>query len=289
MSWAAAVRGAGAVGLVLLVAGCGAAEPRAGEPSTSASSPTSASVAEVPGIAAEAVRLRTDVAVGGQVQVRITDTGTEPFSVTSVQLDSPGFAPLPPRPVAARYAPGQVIDLPTPFGAVRCAEAVDPVAARLSVERPNGAVDELVVPLAGGTMAQVFAEQCAVEDVLAVVDISVLDLAASGDALGADVVLTRRSGEDDVVVSALAPSVVLDPVPAQELPVTLAAGEEQLRLPITFDAERCDPHALAETKQPFRFPLTVTVGDGDPVPVDLPLDQAQERQLQEHLARVCTD
>ena len=51
----------------------------------------------MPGIEAEAVRQRTDEAIGGQVQVRITDTGDEPFTVTSVALDSPGFEPLPPR------------------------------------------------------------------------------------------------------------------------------------------------------------------------------------------------
>jgi hypothetical protein len=36
------------------------------------------------------------------------------------------------------------------------------------------------------------------------------------------------------------------------------------------------------------FPLAVTVGDGDSVPVDLPIDDAQEVQLEEFLGRVCT-
>jgi hypothetical protein len=84
-----------------LTAACGMT-PDVEEPARSVSA-----VPPVPGIEAEAVQLRTDEAVGGQVQVRITDTGGAPFTVTPVALDSPGFAPLPPTAVTAEYAPGR--------------------------------------------------------------------------------------------------------------------------------------------------------------------------------------
>jgi hypothetical protein len=282
------VRGA-AVGLVLVVvlAGCGGADEPVSSPAPS-STPAVEDLPEVPGIAGEAVQLRTDAAIGGQVQVRLTDTGPAPFTVTSVQLDSPGFAAVPARAVAATYAPGQTIDLPTPFGAVDCAAGVDPVAARVTVVRPEGATEELRVPLAGGTMAQVHDAECAVERVLAVVGIAVEDLTEAGSTTTGAVVLTRRSGNEPVEVTRLGGSVVLQPVLDDELPVMLAPEQDELRLPVTFDAARCDPHALAETKKPFVFPLAVTVGDGDSVPVDLPLDDAQKAQLEEFLGRVCT-
>jgi hypothetical protein len=195
---------------------------------------------------------------------------------------------VPARPVAATYAPGQTIDLPTPFGPVDCAAGVDPVAARVTVVRPGAAAEELRVPLAGDTMAQVHDAACAVERVLAVVGISVEDLTDAGSTMTGDVVLTRRSGEDPVEVTRLGGSVVLQPVLDDDLPVTLAPDRDELRMPVTFDAARCDPHALAETKKPFVFPLAVTVGDEDGVPVDLPLDDAQKAQLEEFLGRVCT-
>ena len=50
------------------------------------------------------VRLRTDEVVGGQVQVRVTNTGDDGFTVTGVVLDSPGFIPRaagPPTPLGA--------------------------------------------------------------------------------------------------------------------------------------------------------------------------------------------
>ncbi len=70
----------------------------------------------MPGIEAEIVRLRTDEAIGGQVQVRLTDTGDTPFTVTAVALRSPGFAPEPPTAITAGFAPGRV---DRPAGAVR--------------------------------------------------------------------------------------------------------------------------------------------------------------------------
>jgi len=256
----------------------------------SSSAPTSAAaLPEVPGITAEAVRLRSDVAIGRQFQVRLQNTGTEPFTVTSAQFDSPGFAVLPAREETAQFAPGRVIDLPVDYGAVQCSAGPDPAVAVLTVLRPSGAVETLRVPLAGSTVRQLFDTDCAVAGVLAVVDVAVVDLAEADGAMTADVVLTRRGdGDDVVVVSDLLASVVLQPVPQVDLPVRLAPAQQELRLPVAFDAERCDPHALAEVKQPFVFPLIVTVGDdGDGVGVDLPLDDAQEVALQGFLGRVC--
>jgi hypothetical protein len=279
--------------LALPLAGCGSGGSSAA--ATASSSPRVAAPTEavqvlpdVPGITAEAVQQRTDAAIGGQVQFRITNTGADPFAVTATQLDSPGFATVPAKPVTARYAPGQTIDLPTPFGPVDCSVGVDPVGARVWVTRADGTAEELLIPLTGGTMAQVHAGECAIEQVLSVVDIAVADLTDAGETMTGDVVLDRRSGDEPIEVTRLGGSVVLEPKPDGDLPVTLAPGEQELRIPVTFDAARCDPHALAETKKPYVFPLAVTVGDGDGVPVPLPLDDAQKAQLQGLLDRVCT-
>ncbi len=275
--------------VVLLLAGCAAegGAPAAQGTPPPVSAPSVSAPPAVAGIEAEAVRLRSDVTAGRRLQVRIADTGSAPFTVTSVQLDTPGFAALPPRDTSTEFGPGRVIDLPVERGAVDCATPPDPAAARLTVVRPDGSTEELRVPLAGDTLARLHAQECAAEALLDVVDVRVEGLAGSGDTLAGDVVLTRRSGEDEIVVSELSPSVVLAPVPRRELPVRLAPGEDRLELPVTFDAARCDPHALAETKQPFVFPLRVTVGDGEDAVVDLPLDDGQRAQLQEFLTSAC--
>jgi hypothetical protein len=191
--------------------------------------------------------------------------------------------------VTAPYAPGQTIDLPTPFGAPRCEVAPEPAAALLTVQRPDGALEELRVPLTGETLARVHAEECAVEVLLSDVGIAVGELTptADGRRLSGAVLVTRRGSDEPVALTALARSVLLEPVPADPLPVTMPAADDELELPVTFEPATCDPHVLAETKKPFVFPLTVVVGQADGVPVDLPVDDAQRAALQALVDRVC--
>jgi preprotein translocase subunit SecA len=86
------MRRAAIVLVAALTAACGSSS--ASSPGTTAAVPTTASLSTGPavppvaGIEAEAVRQRTDEALGGQVQTRLTTTGDAPFTVTSVALDS---------------------------------------------------------------------------------------------------------------------------------------------------------------------------------------------------------
>jgi hypothetical protein len=268
----------------VLTAACGTPPP------ASAPAPASGSVASpiaaVPGIEAEAVRLRTDEAVGGQVQVRVTNTGDDGFTVTAVTLDSPGFALLPPTAVTAEFPPGRVIDLPTPYGSPECDAAPLPAEARLSVVRPDGGVEEVRVPLAGDVLAVVHDEECAVRAVAEVVDVSVTGLADDGDALSGSLTLTSRNGDQRVSATALSRSVLLE-ADVERLPLVLAAGQSSVTTAVSFTPATCDPHVLSETKKPYVFPLTVEVEGADPVPVDLPLDDAARDRLAALVQRVC--
>jgi hypothetical protein len=268
---------------VLLSGACGTSAPSAGpEPPP----PAGTAGPAVPGIEAEAVRLRTDEAIGGQVQVRITDTGAEPFTVTAVALDSPGFAELPATDVTADFAPGRVIDLPAPYGPARCQVDPLPAAAQVTVVRPGAAAEVLRVPLAAEVLTRIHDEECAVRAVTDVVDIAVTGLAEDGDALTGSLTLTRRGGDETVVATRLGRSVLLE-ARADELPLELAGGEGSAATPVVFTPATCDPHVLSETKKPYVFPLAVLVGDGEPVAVDLPLDEAARALLAALVQRVC--
>ncbi|SNR35814.1 hypothetical protein SAMN06272737_10422 [Blastococcus mobilis] len=267
-----------------LTAACGTTPP------ASAPAPASGSgaspIAAVPGIEAEAVRLRTDEVVGGQVQVRVTNTGDDGFTVTAVTLDSPGFALLPSTAVTAEFPPGRVIDLPTPYGSPECDAAPLPAEARLSVVRPDGRVDDVRVPLAGDVLALVHDEECAEQAVAEVVDVSVTGLSDDGEAVSGALTLTRRSGDQRVSATALSRSVLLE-ARADRLPLILDADEPRVTTAVSFTPATCDPHVLSETKKPYVFPLTVEVGGADPVPVDLPLDDAARDRLAALVQRVC--
>ena len=272
--------------LVLLTAACGStSSPSAGTPSASTSAEPSGPP-PVPGIEAEIVRLRTDEAIGGQVQVRLTDTGDTPFIVTSVALSSPGFTPEPPKAVTAAYAPKRVIDLPVPYGSPVCDAAPVPAAADVTVVRPDGTVEQLQVPASADVLELIHTEECADLAVLEVVDIEVTGLHDDGDTLAGSLTLTRRKGTEPVKATRLVRSVLIQPT--AELPLTLAGDEDSAAAPISFTPASCDPHVLSETKKPYVFPLGVVVGDDDEVPLDLPLDQAARDQLAALVQRVCT-
>jgi hypothetical protein len=233
------------------------------------------------------VRHRTDVPVPGRVHVRVTDTGDQPFTVTAVAIDAPGFAPLPPTALTAAFEPGRTIDLRTAYGAPDCTAPSGPPAARLTVARPDGTVAELRVPLAGDDLDVVHREACAAAGVLAVADIGLTGLVAAGDTVTGSVVLSR-AGDDDRAVAVLDArrSVVLN-IAVEGLPLELGPGEEQAGAEVVFTSASCEPHVLADTKQPFVFPLWVAVGEAEPVPVPLPVDEAQQMVLQQLLDRVC--
>jgi hypothetical protein len=239
----------------------------------------------VPGIEAEIVRLRTDEAIGGQVQVRLTDTGDTPFAVTAVALRSPGFEPDPPTAVTAQYAPGRVIDLTVPYGHPVCDASPLPVAADLTVQRPDGSVEQVQVPAAGDVLELIHTRECAVLDVLALVDIAVTDLHDDGDALAGSLTLTRRSGREPVTAAELSRSVLI--APTADLPLEMAGRDDRASTAISFTPVSCEPHVLGETKKPYFFTLLVTVGRRDGVVVTLPLDQTARDQLTALVQRVC--
>jgi hypothetical protein len=273
---------------VLLVAACGGA-PQAADPGPSpspAAPPTVGTAAPaVAGIAAEAVQLRTDVAAGGRFQVRITATGEEPFSVTSVALDSPGFAPVPPVVTSTDFRPGQVVDLRTPLGPLRCDVAAEPAAALLTVARDGGAPEEVRVPLAAEVLGRIHAAGCAAEALSQVVTVAVTALRPEGEELVGRLTLTRGSGSDEVRAVRVARSVLMD-VQA-DLPLVLAANAREVEAGVRFAPATCEPHVLAETKQPFRFPLGIEVDGREEVVVDLPVTAEVRGQLQDLVDRVC--
>jgi hypothetical protein len=272
-----------AVGAVTLAACAGpAADP---SPDASPSSSVTPAVPAVPGIEAEIVRLRTDEAIGGQVQVRLTDTGDTPFTVTSVALRSPGFAPVPPTAITAEYAPGRVIDLPVPFGDAVCDAFPVPASAELTVTRPDGSVEPLEVPAEAEVLELVHAQECAVLAVTAVVGITVTDLEDDADALTGSLTLTRREGAEPVTATRLGRSVLVEPT--ADLPLELDADTDADSVPVSFTPASCDPHVLAETKKPYVFPLAVTVGDDDEVAVNLPIDETLRARLTALVQRVC--
>ncbi len=283
MRWVAA----GAVAALALCAACASgAEPAASTASPAVGVPPSSSdpaVPPVPGMAAEVVELRTDRAVGGQVQVRVTATDT--FTVTSAALDSPGFEPLPAVDRSTEFEPGRVIDLPVAYGPPICAAAAEPAFALLTVTRGGASGEEVRVPLAAEVLSRIHDGRCTAAELFDLVAVEVVDLRPEGDALTGTLRLTRRSGSDDVHAVRLSRNVLI--AATAELPLHLAGDADSASTPVGFSPVTCDPHVLADVKQPYLFPLGVQVGDAEEVVVDLPMAQETRDLLADLVERVC--
>lgn len=252
----------------------------------------------VPGMQATAVRLRTDAAIGGQFQTRITNTGSDPFTVLGVSLDSPGFERLPFAGRPATYQPGQTIDLPTQYGPAVCGGGigVDPVFTALQIQRADGTTEELRVPLEApdDIVDRIHHEQCHALRLAAAVDVQLGEF-TTGEVDGRTVVqstitLTRGDNTEDISIFELRGSVVFDVSLAEEGdPPTMPADEEELVVPIIVrhTARGCDAHVLGETKQPFLFPYFLTFDGGDPQYGVLEVSQEQRDALWAYIQAVC--
>jgi hypothetical protein len=274
-----------AVAVLLAVSACspGAEDPAVAE-ETADPLPTVREPAEpVPGIEAEAVQLRTDAAVGGRIQVRVT--ASDSFTVTSVALDSPGFAPVRPVELTAEFVPGRVIDLRTPFGRAQCDVEPEPASARLTVVRPGTQPEDVEVPLAAAVLKRIHTDECVEQALAQEVTIEVADLQQDGDGLAGSLVLVRRAGAREVQATDLGRSVLI--AVEADLPLILAPEAQEAAAPLRFTSANCEPHVLSETKQPFRFPVTIQAGDATPVAVDLPIPDDVRAQLQALVQRIC--
>ncbi|MGY2003283.1 hypothetical protein [Blastococcus sp. SYSU DS1024] len=272
------------LGVLLAATACGTqpAVRQAEPPPSTAAAPR---VAAVPGVAAEAVRLRTDEAVGGRIQVRVTHTGGAPYTVTAVALDAPGFAPLPPTQVSAAFVPGRVTDLPTPYGEAVCPAGGGPATARLALLRPDGTVEQVRVALDGAALDRAHEEECGARAVADAVELGVSGPRAGPDRITARLTLARRAADARVLVERVGGNVQFDV--AAEVPLELPAGSGAAEGELTITVATCDAHVLAEAKQPHLFPVGVRIGGRPELVVDLPVDEELRAALGELVRQVC--
>ena len=297
-----------ATSLILLLSGCVGEESRgpdsdAAHDSTGVLEPGPLAGPEIPGMSGMAIRLRTDLTVGGQFQTRITNTGDQPFKVLAVSLDSPGFERLPFAGRPANYAPGAVIDLPTRYGPVICGTEdtpveVDPLYTVLQMQRGDGPLEEVRVPLSApdDIIDRIHTEECERSELLAAVGAglggSFTTVATEGrPSVAAELVLNRGTAVDDVSVTELRGNVLLNLefVPYSAVAPELPAGQAQVRIPvnIVLTARGCDAHVLSEIKQPFLLAAYLSIAGGQPQYVRLDPTPAQRDMLWSYVLETC--
>ena len=286
------LRGRGAVALAVLagLTACGSPAPVVPAP-VDAAPPG-------PALSAQLVQHRADV-VRRVVQVQTTasaDGGR--VRVRQVELRAPGFAPGPPATVDAVLAPGLPVDLPVVLGSAVCGTGRpggDPALAVVQVADRDATV-ELPLPGADVLLGRLHDAECREQAVRAALDVQVLpgwtDVATpDGAAVEVVVRLARRPGASgEARVDELGDNILLSvrPVPDRPAPVlVLAPGQASADLRVRLGVQRCDGHALAESKRTAVLRLQVTGGGQERQLLLTALDAATALRVERLVGQTC--
>ena len=241
--------------VVLLASACGGSDP--------------APRAAAPRMAAEVVQLRRDEVLE-RVQVAVTNRSADPVTIDSVELRVPGFSGGGPEAEQEPLPAGQLVDLPTSYGRIRCTPDGSARVGRATIVlRVHTATDPtprrvvLRSPSSRPLLQRIATRECVVRQ------LAREGRSRSGRPGGRPArVPTRRStapwwpgcGPTSRRTSPSWPGPVIYDLAAD--PPVRPEGAPLLRLTpdhpdgslgIVVSRSRCDGHARGETKQPYAF------------------------------------
>ena len=252
------------------------------------SRPAAAPVVPLDQVQAEATQTRFDAVAVRRFEITVTNRGPQPYTVTSVQLDSPGFDRAPASPRDDPFPPGIRYDLPAAYGPARCGAAVTPAYAVVGLHRDGGPAGTVRVPLASsdGLLQRLHDGECAAAELARQVRVSLVGVAPGApDALQARLRVERGTWTGAVSVRELRDSVLF--AFALPLPAVLAPDAPAVEVPVQVRPATCVAHRIADAKQGYLFPLFLALGDGPLREVDLPTTPEQQATLYGLVRSVC--
>lgn len=210
-----------------------------------------------------------------QFQVQVVNGTDERFEVRSVQFVWDGFT-TPTTPRDSTIVAGQTIDFPVPFPGATCngsgdldsMPALDEAVVLIGLD--DGSVRRVPVIDRWHLARRLYLDDCERQHIESMVALEWTDLHADqldGRPITVGALrLSRRSATGTVTVRAISGTIpyAVDTVTTEvgEAVVVLAEGDAVASAPIRIVEGRCDPHALAEVKQPHRFVAQIDLGDG---------------------------
>ncbi|SEG83287.1 hypothetical protein SAMN05444920_105172 [Nonomuraea solani] len=267
--------------MAVLLAGC-----------DSGATGASPSAAPPAGVSVSLAQWRSDEPAHA-LQVAVRNTGETPVRFADVQLVTPSFATLPARRTDAVIKKTERTDLRIPYGAAVCSPRGLPevrpatVVAHLSTgsEPPRRVV--FTVPHPDPLLARLLRDECSEFLIKQAASIEFgPEWKESGKVMRGDLVVTRR-GPGAVTLNDVAGTTHYIATPKERPLGVLEAGARRLEVPIELTPGRCDPHAFAEAKKAFLFPVRASIDGGEErVVIVTPPEPLQER-LTAYAMRVC--
>lgn len=230
------------------------------------------------GVSVSLAQWRSDEAEH-HLEVAVRNTTDTPIRFVRVQLVTESFETLPAHPVDTVIGRTQRTDLRIPYGAAVCPPdripEVKPAAVLADARVGDGPERRyrFEVPHPDELLTRLVNEECGAHVLRQKVDVTFGDSWTPEKADGVRTMtgvlhVVRKSGDEEIEISELGNTThfTLRAVSGRTRPVVvLPAGQASLDLPVRLSPARCDPHAFAEAKKAFLFPVRASAGGGDPL------------------------
>lgn len=238
-----------------------------------------------PAIHAEILRSRL-FELQHRLKLTLRNDGDAPIAFDAMQVQLPWFEVVDAQERHSELPPGRTVAIPVDFGDASCPPAadVDP-AVVLTV-----AGEERRVPLVepSDALAVLNERQCTERQVRDAFTITWGDdLTPAGEvAVRTTLDVERLQPDHTLDIRLVRSSVVftVDAVTGGPPSVALGAGDDDATVDVEFDASRCDPHALTESKKTFIFVAELQLDDGPVIPLELPAEDPLREHLESFLA-----
>ncbi|GAA1012445.1 hypothetical protein Aple_007250 [Acrocarpospora pleiomorpha] len=230
-----------------------------------------------------------------RMRVAVTNTTTTPVYFSELQVLSDSFETMPPKRVDMALTRTLRTDFPIPYGPARCHPTTIPapkpavIVARLRVgDEPLREV-RYPIPATDPLLARLVKSECAQFILKQAIDVSFgSDWTREGDSLRGVLTVVRKSGEpvtiDDVGATT---HFDLKPESGRRKPIAVLSGAS-LEIPVLVTSSRCDPHAFAEAKQAYLFPLWGTPpGIGETYTMEVVPPKAVQQRFWDYAVDLC--
>lgn len=224
------------------------------------------------------LQYRDDI-VANRLQLQVTNRLSRQLSLATVQLSWSGMDSAPTE-LSAVLGVGQRVDLPVTLGTPRC--KIDgttlgpppPAAdAQVTFTMIDGSIEVAQVTDTRGTLAALHAAGCEREMIGQQTSLEFVDFAVQRidgrDVTVATLRMQRGAATGRAQVLSSGNTIPFNLVVGSDNPqqlLLLAADAAVIDAPVQFLEARCDAHAVAEAKQPFRFVMQVQLADEAPRP-----------------------
>lgn len=244
-----------------------------------------ATSAAAPPVHAEILRSRL-FELQHRLKLTLRNDDDEPVAVEALQLDVPWFETVPPQERRSTLAPGRTVAIPIDFGDARCPPDED--ADGTVVLTIAGEAQRIPVIEPSEALATLNERQCTEQEVRDAFAIGWgEELTPAGEvAVRTTLEVERLEPDHTLDIHLVRSSVVfnLAAVGGGHPSAALAAGDDRAAVPVTFDAARCDSHALTESKKTFIFVAELQLDDGPVIPLELPAEGPLRERLEGFLA-----